>query len=156
GSLWLGRGEQQHLLIDYQRALYDVMARMAQEHPGVWAMVCAGGSGRVDYGALKYFHSFWTSDNTDALQRIYIQWGFGHFFPAATISAHVTDMGKRPLKFAIDVAMSGSFGVDRDVQRMTPEERKTLAAAVKLYKERLRDVVLRGDLYRLESPYERQ
>src|SRR5215218_7294579 len=156
GSSWLGPAEQQHLLVDYQWALYDVMARTAKEHPNVWAMVCAGGSGRVDYGALRYFHSFWPSDNTDPLQRIYIQWGFGHFFPAAAVSAHVTDMGTRPVKFATDVALSGAFGVDRDVQRMTPEERKAVAAAVKLYKERLRDVVLRGDLYRLESPYERQ
>ena len=155
GSAWLGRDEQRHLLVDYQWALYDVMGRMAQQHPNVLAMVCAGGSGRVDYGALKYFHSFWPSDNTDPLQRVYIQWGFGHFFPAAAVSAHVTDMGRRPVKFATDVALSGAFGVDRDVQRMTPEERKTVAAAVKLYKERLRDVVLRGDLYRLESPYER-
>lgn len=155
GSPWLGREEQQHLLVDYQWALYDVMARMAKEHPGVMAMVCAGGAGRVDYGALKYFHSFWPSDNTDPLQRVYIQWGFGHFFPAATISAHVTDMGQRPFKFATDVALGGAFGVDRDVQRMAPEERRGVAAAVKLYKERLREVVLRGDLYRLESPYGR-
>ena len=64
-------------------------------------------------------------------------------------------MGQRPFKFATDVALSGAFGVDRDVQRMTPEERRGVAAAVRLYKERLRDVVLRGDLYRLASPYER-
>src|ERR1044071_9873618 len=132
------------------------MARTAKEYPDVWAMVCAGGAGRVDYGALRYFHSFWPSDNTDPLQRIYIQWGFEHFFPAAAVAAHVTDMGRRPVKFATDVALSGAFGVDRDVQRMTPEERKAVSAAVKLYKERLRDVVLRGDLYRLESPYERR
>ncbi|HEX6185617.1 MAG TPA: alpha-galactosidase [Pyrinomonadaceae bacterium] len=155
GSPWLKSDEQQHLLIEYQWALYDVMARMAKQHPNVSAMVCAGGAGRVDYGALRYFHSFWPSDNTDPLQRIYIQWGFGHVFPAATISAHVTDMGNRPVKFATDVALSGAFGVDRDVQRMSLEERKTVAAAVKLYKERLREVVLGGDLYRLESPYER-
>lgn len=154
GSPWLGPERQQHLLVDYQWALYDVMARMAKQHPNVLAMVCAGGAGRVDYGALRYFHSFWPSDNTDPLQRIYIQWGFGHIFPAQAISAHVTDMGHRPVKFATDVALSGAFGVDRDVQRMTPEERRTVAAAVKLYKERLRSVVMRGDLYRLESPYE--
>jgi alpha-galactosidase len=155
GSFYLKPDQQQHLLIDYQWALYDVMKRMADKHPDVMAMLCAGGSGRVDYGALKYFHSFWPSDNTDPLQRIYIQWGFSHFFPANTISAHVTDMGKRPVKFATDVALSGAFGVDRDVQKMTEEERKTAARATALYKERLRDIVLQGDLYRLESPYEK-
>ena len=51
------------------------------------AMLCSGGSGRVDYAALRYFDSFWPSDNTDPLQRITIQWGFSHFFPAQTIAA---------------------------------------------------------------------
>lgn len=155
GSFYLKPDQQQHLLIDYQWALYDIMKRMAEKHPDVMAMACAGGSGRVDYGALRYFHSFWPSDNTDPLQRIYIQWGFSHFFPANTISSHVTDMGKRPVKFATDVALSGAFGIDRDVQKMTEEERKTAARATALYKERLRDIVLQGDLYRLESPYEK-
>jgi alpha-galactosidase len=132
-----------------------VMKHMAEKYPKVMAMVCAGGSGRVDYGALKYFHSFWPSDNTDPVQRVFIQWGFGHIFPANSISAHVTDMGQKPLKFAIDVALSGAFGVDRDVRKWTAEERKTVAAAVKLYHERIRDVVLQGDLYRLQSPYEK-
>ena len=155
GSGHLGPEQQQHLLVDYQWALYEVMARMARKYPQVMAMACAGGSGRVDYGALKYFHAFWPSDNTDPVQRIFIQWGFGHFFPAATIAAHVTDMGKKPPKFAVDVALSGAFGVDRDVQKMDPAERATVAAGARLYKETLRPLVLRGDLYRLESPYDR-
>ena len=155
GSTYLPPAEQSHLLIDYQWALYDTMKHMADRYPNVMAMVCAGGSGRVDYGALKYFHSFWPSDNTDPLQRVFIQWGFGHIFPASTISAHVTDMGDKPIKFAIDVALSGAFGIDRDVARWTPDERKTVAAAVKLYKERLRELVSQGDLYRLQSPYEK-
>ena len=154
GSPYLPAADQQHLLIDYQWALYDVMRHMAEKYPQIMAMVCAGGSGRVDYGALRYFHSFWPSDNTDPLQRIYIQWGFGHFFPANTIAAHVTDMGDKPLKLALDVALSGAFGVDRDVSKWTPAERKQVAAAVKLYRERLRDLVAQGDLYRLQSPYE--
>jgi alpha-galactosidase len=154
GSSHLGAFEQPHLLIDYQWALYEVMERMAKKYPQIMAMVCAGGSGRVDYGALRYFHSFWPSDNTDPVQRIRIQWGFSHFFPAATIAAHVTDMGKKPAKFAVDVALSGAFGVDRDVQKMSAEERKTVAAGATLYKESLRELVLQGDLFRLESPYE--
>ncbi len=154
GSPYLPPDEQQHLLIDYQWALYDVMHRMAEKYPAIMAMVCAGGSGRVDYGALKYFHSFWPSDNTDPLQRIYIQWGFGHFFPAETIAAHVTDMGHRPVKFACDVALTGAFGVDRDVAKMTAEEKQTITASIALYKNSLRDLIAQGDLYRLESPYE--
>jgi len=154
GSSYLPAGEQTHLLIDYQWHLYDLMRHMAETYPNVMAMLCSGGPGRVDYAALRYFHSFWASDNTDPAQRIYIQWGFSQFFPSNAISAHVTDMGKRPLKFAIDVALSGAFGVDRDVSRWTPAERAQVAAAVKLYHERIRPITADGDLYRLASPYE--
>ncbi|RPJ57741.1 MAG: alpha-galactosidase [Acidobacteria bacterium] len=155
GSSYLPPERQEHLLVDYQLALYDAMKYMADRYPGVMAMVCAGGSGRVDYGALRYFHGFWPSDNTDPVQRVFIQWGFSHFFPAPAISAHVTDMGRRPAKFAVDVALSGAFGIDRDVSKMSAEERKTVIAGARLYKERLRPLVLGGDLYRLQSPYDR-
>lgn len=154
GSTYLPADAQTHLLIDYNFALYDIMDRMAQKYPNVMAMVCSGGGGRVDYGALKHFHSFWPSDNTDPVRRIYMQWGYSHFFPANTIAAHITNMGKRPLRLAINVAMSGALGMDLDIRKMSPEDCKTLAGAVKLYKEQLRDVVQQGDLYRLESPYD--
>jgi alpha-galactosidase len=154
GSPYLPSGEQSHLSIDYQWALLEVMERMAKRFPHVMAMACAGGGGRVDYATLRHFHSFWASDNTDPLQRVFIQWGFSHLFPANSISAHVTDMGDRPPKFACDVALSGAFGVDRDVSKMYETERKTVAAAAALYKTSLRELVGTGDLYRLESPYE--
>jgi alpha-galactosidase len=153
GSTWLGPEEQSHLLIDYQRSLYEIMGRMATNYPQVTAMLCSGGAGRADYGALKYFHSFWPSDNTDPARRVFIQWGFSHFFPAGALADHVTRVGDRPLKFTLDVAMTGALGLDLDVGKLTPEERKTVASAVSVYKSELRDVVLQGDLYRLESPY---
>lgn len=154
GSTYLPPDEQSHLLVDYNFALYDIMARMVQNYPHVMAMLCSGGSGRVDYGALRYFHSFWPSDNTDPRSRVFIQWGFSHFFPACTLCNHVTRMGKRPMKFALDVAMSGALGVDMDLRKLSPEDRKTLAAGVALYKKDLRELVSQGDLYRLESPYD--
>jgi alpha-galactosidase len=154
GSTYLSPEEQSHLLIDYNWALYDVMARMAKKYPHVQAMVCSGGSGRTDYGSLKYFHSFWPSDNTDPRRRVFIQWGFSHMFPACTIAAHATRMRRRPIKFTLDVAMSGTMGVDMDVSRLSEAERTATAAAVALYKNHLRDVVQKGDLYRLVSPYE--
>jgi alpha-galactosidase len=154
GSTYLPPDEQSHLLIDYNFALYDVMARLAQKYPRVTAMLCSGGSGRADYGALKYFHCFWPSDNTDPRNRVFIQWGFSHFFPASTLCNHVTRMGKRPMKFALDVALSGALGVDMDLRKLSPEERKTLAAGIALYQKDLRQLTSQGDLYRLESPYD--
>ena len=154
GSSYLPADRQSHLWIDYNRALYRLMDRMATEHPDVMVMLCSGGSGRVDYGALPYFHSFWPSDNTDPLARIKIQWGFSHFFPACAISAHVTRMGKRHIKLATDVALSGAFGIDLALDRATDEERGQIAGAVRLYKDRIRPLVMQGELYRLSSPYE--
>ena len=153
GSTWLKPEEQTHLLIDYQRSLYEVMGQMTARYPQVMVMLCSGGAGRLDYGALKYFHSFWPSDNTDPARRVFIQWGFSHFFPANTIASHVTRMGKRPLKFALDVGMSGAMGLDLDAGKLSLDEKQLIARAVELYKSRLRPVVQQGDLYRLESPY---
>lgn len=154
GSTYLPQHEQSHLLIDYNNALYRLMDRFAKGYPDVMAMLCAGGSGRIDFGSMQYFHSFWPSDNTDPLGRIKIQWGFGHFFPASTMSAHVTRMGKRHLKLAIDVALSGAFGIDLALDKATQEERDQIADGVKLYKETIRPLVMEGELYRLVSPYE--
>ena len=116
-------------------------------------MLCSGGGGRTDYEALKYFTEFWPSDNTDGLERIYIQWGYSYFFPANTISAHVTNMGKQSLKFRTDVAMSGKMGYDIRLENFTPQELAFSNDAVKTYK-RISDIIWFGDLYRLISPYE--
>ena len=154
GSTYLPPEGQSELLVDYNFALYDIMSKMAKKYPDVMAMACSGGGGRVDYGTLQYFDSFWPSDNTDPRSRVMIQWGLSHFFPATTIAAHVTRMGNRPQKFAIDVGMSGALGVDMDIRKLSDSDRQALAAAIALYKKEIRDVVEQGDLYRLESPYD--
>ncbi|MBQ4147134.1 MAG: alpha-galactosidase, partial [Prevotella sp.] len=143
-----------HLLVDYTWRLYKLMDYFSNNYPNVMGMICAGGSGRVDYGSLPYFHSFWPSDNTDPMDRIKIQWGFSYFFPASTISSHVTRMGKRHLKLAIDVALSGAFGVDLNLTTASKEEKQQLKTATELYKSEIRPLVMHGLLYRLSSPYE--
>ena len=147
------KDKQSHLFIEYTRSLYKVMERIRKKYPELPIMLCAGGGGRTDYAALKYFTEFWPSDNTDALERVYIQWGYSYFFPANTISAHVTSMGKQSLKFRTDVAMMGKMGYDIRVNNFTPQELQFSNDAVKTYK-RISDVIWFGDLYRLQSPYE--
>lgn len=154
GSTYLPPDEQSDLLVDYNFALYKIMAHMVQKFPHTMAMLCAGGGGRADYGALKYFDELWPSDNTDPLHRVFIQWGYSYFFPAETLCDHITRSGRRPLKFAEDVAMSGALGVDMDLRKLKPAELKQLASAIALYKRNVRDVVEQGNLYRLESPYD--
>jgi len=154
GSTYLLADQQSELLVRYNFALYNVMSNMAKAFPGTMAMACAGGGGRADYGALKYFHSFWPSDNTDPRDRVRIQWGFSHFFPAEAMADHVTRMGGRPLKFTCDVAMSGALGVDMDLRKLPPDQVQQLARTIALYKQEIREVVEQGDLFRLESPYD--
>ena len=152
GSPYLPVADQANLWVDYVNALYDVMARVADRHPTVQMMACSGGGGRVDYGVLQYFDSFWPSDNTDPVRRVKIQWGYSHLFPACCTCGHVTHMGHRPLKFAFDVASSGALGMDLDLAKLPEADRAFAAAAVATYKS-VADVVTGGDLYRLESPY---
>lgn len=146
--------KQSHLYIAYTQGLYKVMERIRTKYPHLPIMLCAGGGGRTDYGAMKYFTEFWPSDNTDGLERIFIQWGYSYFFPANTISAHVTSMGKlQSLKFRTDVAMMGKMGYDIRVNNFTPQELQFSQEAVKTYK-RISETVWFGNLYRLISPYE--
>lgn len=145
--------KQTHLFIEYTRSLYKVLQRIRAKYPHLPIMLCSGGGGRTDYEALKYFTEFWPSDNTDALERIFIQWGYSYFFPANTISAHVTSMGKQSLKYRTDVAMMGKMGYDIRVNNFTPQELQFSNDAVKTYKQ-ISDVIWFGDLYRLISPYE--
>lgn len=152
GSTYLGKDNQSHLWIDYTRALYDVFDRLAKKHPNVEIMMCSGGGGRVDYGSLKFAQEYWPSDQTDPLRRIFIQWGYSHFFPAIATSDHVTHSGNKSLKFAFDVAMSGRLGMDMDLDKLSAENREFAKNAIATYKE-FRDIVYTGDLYRLESPY---
>lgn len=144
--------QQSHLFIDYVRSLYKVLDRVRAKYPHLPIMLCSGGGGRTDYGALKYFTEFWPSDNTDGLERIYIQYGYSHFFPANTISAHVTNWGGQSLKFRTDVAMMDKLGYDIKVDDFTEKELQFSHDAVATY-SRIRDIVWYGNLYRLVSPY---
>jgi alpha-galactosidase len=147
------KADQGNLFIDYNRAFLDILRRLRERHPHLPIMLCAGGGGRVDYGALKYFTEFWPSDNTDGLDRVFIQWGYLNFFPALTVSSHITSMGKQSLKFRTDVAMMGKMGYDIQVKNLTEQELKFSNQAVKTYKS-ISEVIWFGDLYRLISPYE--
>ncbi len=152
GSSYLASDRQSHLWIDYTRELYKLMDKTAKTFPKTELMLCAGGGGRVDYGSMKYFHEFWPSDNTDAARRVTMQWDYSYFFPAMTISAHVTHMGNRPMHFACGVAMSGRFGMDLDLAKLSDEDKIVCAGAISAYKK-IRDVTHLGELYRLERPH---
>ncbi|MCU1358601.1 MAG: glycoside hydrolase clan [Acidimicrobiales bacterium] len=151
GAAGIATDRQSHLPIDRVRATYELMAEVGRRHPDVELMACASGGGRGDFGTLRYFHEIWTSDNTDPLDRVRIQWGASHLLPASVLGAHVTRWGNKPLAIGCAVAMSGRFGLDLDLQAIDPAEREILREAVATY-ARIRDLVQHGQLYRLVSP----
>ncbi|HAY3542457.1 TPA: alpha-galactosidase [Elizabethkingia anophelis] len=146
------KDKQNNLYIDYTLGLYKVLESIRQKYPDTELMWCSGGGGRAEYGGLKYTNEFWPSDNTDPLQRIFIQYGYSYFFPMGIQCAHVTSWGKQPLKFKIDVAMSGKLGFDIRIEEMNAEELKLSQNALKNYKS-LQDIINTGDMYRLIAPY---
>ncbi len=151
GSTALPADRQSHLSLDRVSATWEVMAEVARRHPDVELMLCASGGGRADVGTLRWFHELWTSDNTDPVDRVRIQWGASHLLPASVLAAHVTRWGNRPVAFGCAVAMSGRFGFDLDLRRLDPEEWATCRQAVVDHRA-IRDLVQQGELHRLVSP----
>lgn len=159
GSSYLPKNKQSHLYIEYHRGLMKALDRIRAKYPKLVMQLCAGGGARVNYGLLPYFDEFWTSDDTDALQRIYMQWGVSGFYPAVAMASHVSadknhQTGRRiPLKFRFDVAMSGRLGMEIQPKDMSDVDKAFAKRAIAAYKE-IRPSVQFGDLYRLVSPYD--
>ena len=148
------KARQGNLYVDYVRGLYAVLNRVQTRYPKLYMMLCSGGGGRCDFEALKYFTEFWCSDNTDPVERIYIQWAFSHFMPAKAICSHVTDWNKKAsVKFRLDVDFSCKLGFDLDLKHLSADDLAYCQAAIKEY-NRLKPVIFSPNLYRLVSPYE--
>ena len=144
---------QTHLYVDYVEGLYKVLDKIRQKYPSVEMMLCSGGGGRADYELLKYFTEFWPSDNTDPIERIFLQWNYSYFFPSITTACHVTNWGKQPMKFKVDVASMGKLGFDIDISHLSSDDLLFTKEAIKQY-NKFKHLVLLGDQYRLASPYQ--
>ena len=117
-------------------------------------MLCSGGSGRIDYKALSYFTEFWASDNTNPIDRLFIQYGYSFFYPARAVCAHVTSWNRdASIKFRTDVASMGKLGFDIRFSELAENDQEYIRQAVKNWK-RLSFVIADGDQYRLFSPYD--
>ncbi len=147
----------QRVWLDHVKNLYAVLDELRRRHPQVAFESCAGGGGRADLGILSRVEQIWTSDNTDALDRLRIQEGFSYVYAPRVMMCWVTDspnfLTRRtvPLKYRFHVAMAGSLGIGGDLSLWTPQELEEAQSYVTTYKH-VRSVIQNGLLYRLRSP----
>ena len=159
GSAGLMAERQKEMPHRYMLGLYSVMERIVSSHPNVLFESCSSGGGRFDPGMLYYMPQTWTSDNSDAVDRLYIQYGTSLAYPISAMGAHVSAVPNHQvgrvtsLKMRGDVAMSGNFGYELDLTRFSEQEKEQVRAQIAQYKE-LRTFIQRGDMYRLENPFE--
>ncbi|WP_438432789.1 alpha-galactosidase [Gorillibacterium sp. sgz500922] len=143
----------------YMLGVYQLMERITAAFPHILFESCSSGGGRFDPGILHYMPQTWTSDDTDAVERLKIQFGTSLVYPASAMGAHVSAVPNHqvgrltPLKMRGDVAMSGNFGYELDLTKFTEDEKEEVKRQVRQYKE-IRSIIQQGDLYRLRSPFE--
>ena len=159
GSATLPANRQQELPHRYMLGLYSILERLVTAFPDVLFEGCAGGGGRFDAGMLYYFPQYWTSDDTDAIERLYIQHGTSLVMPACTMGAHVSAVPNHqvhrttPLQTRGHIAMAGQFGYEMDLGKLSEEETELVRQQIRQYKE-IRSTIHFGNLYRLRSPFE--
>ncbi|MFL0166903.1 alpha-galactosidase [Candidatus Clostridium helianthi] len=159
GSEILTCERQEEVSHRYILGLYRVMEELVSRFPNVLFESCSSGGGRFDAGMLYYMPQTWTSDNTDAICRTKIQYGTSFVYPAITMGAHVStapnhQVGRiTPLETRGHVAMTGNFGYELDLTKLTNEEKEMVREQVKLYND-IREIVQFGELYRIFNPFD--
>jgi alpha-galactosidase len=142
----------------YMLGVYEVLERIRNRYPELLIEGCSGGGGRFDAGMLYYTPQIWCSDNTDAIDRLKIQYGTSFCYPISTMGAHVSAVPNEhnyritPLETRGVVAMSGTFGYEMDLTKLTKEEREQVARQTETFKAHYA-LIQQGDYYRLTDPF---
>lgn len=159
GSAILPPKQQRETAHRYMLGLYHVLEMVTAHFPDILFESCSGGGGRFDPGMLYYMPQVWTSDNTDAICRLKIQYGTSLAYPAITMASHVSAVPNQqvgritPLETRGNVAMSGNLGYELDLTQLSDDEKELVKQQILLYKT-IRPLVQFGDLYRILSPFE--
>lgn len=159
GSCGLSSDRQKELPHRYMLGLYKIMEAITQSHPDILFESCSGGGGRFDPGLLYYMPQAWTSDDTDGIERLKIQYGSSFAYPLSAMGSHVSAVPNHqtgrvtPLKLRMDVAMSGNYGFELDLSKQSEEDLAAMKESIALAKD-LRSFLPFGDFYRLLSPYQ--
>jgi alpha-galactosidase len=150
------QGEVMHR---YILGVYSLYERLTQEFPEILFEGCASGGARFDPGMLYYAPQSWTSDDTDAMERLKIQYGTSLVYPLSSISAHVSDVPNQqilrvtPLETRANVAYFGVFGYELDLSKLSEQQKSAIKAQVSFAKKH-RELLQKGVFYRIKSPFE--
>lgn len=159
GSSKLPADRQGEFAHRYVLGLYHVLEELTKAFPDVLIEGCSGGGGRFDPGMLYYSPQIWTSDDTDAIERMYIQHGTSLVYPSMSMGAHVSAVPNHqvrrvtPISLRGNVAMAGQFGYELDLNKLPEEEFEEVKHQVAFYKS-IRETVHQGDMYRIRSPFD--
>ena len=139
--------------------VYELYERLTSEFPHILFESCAGGGARFDPGLLYYAPQTWTSDNTDAIERLKLQYSTSMVYPLSSMGSHVSAspnhqvLRNTSIETRANVAYFGTFGYELDVNKLSEEEKDAIKAQVEFFKDH-RELIQKGDFYRLLSPYE--
>lgn len=159
GSALLPPERQRETAHRYMLGLYKIYEKLTTAFPNILFEGCSGGGGRFDAGTLYYMPQIWTSDDTDAVERLKIQYGTSIVYSLSTMGSHVSAIPNHQvyrntsLKMRGNVAMLGNFGYELDLTKFNAEEKEIIKKQVETYKE-LRELIQFGDMYRLLNPFE--
>lgn len=159
GSAALPKERQRETAHRYILGLYHILEELTSRFPEILFESCSGGGGRFDPGMLYYMPQVWTSDNTDAVCRLKIQYGTSLVYPPITMGSHVSTVPNHQVKRVTslhirgDAAMSGNFGYELDITKLSSKEIEVVKRQIGFYKE-IRHIIQFGTFYRLHSPFE--
>ncbi len=151
--------KQGKVAYDYVLGVYDFLEKLIKRYPDMLIEGCSGGGGRFDAGMLYYTPQIWCSDNTDALDRVLIQYGTSFLYPVAAVGAHVSAVPNHQTGRSVSLhtrgvtAMAGAFGYELDPGELTDEERDEIRRQIRQYKKH-EELIRKGDYFRLSDPFQ--
>lgn len=157
-DVFSGETEQGKVTYDYVLGVYDFLEKLLQKYPDILIEGCSGGGGRFDAGMLYYTPQIWCSDNTDALDRLRIQYGTSFFYPASAVGSHVSAVPNHQTGRSVClhtrgvVAMAGVLGYELDPEKLTEEEKAAVREQIRQYKD-WETLMRKGTYYRLTDPF---
>ncbi len=157
-DIYSKENQQGKVTYDYVLGLYDFLEKLMERYPDMLIESCSGGGGRFDAGIMYYSPQIWCSDNTDAVDRIRIQYGTSFFYPVSTVGSHVSATPNHQTGRSVSlhtrgiVAMAGTFGYELDPGNLSREEKEEIRKQICEYKK-YAELIQKGDYYRLSDPF---